>query len=865
MVLRPDGSPARVGQVGEVVVRSPHLAAGYLGNERYGGFDRTPGAYHTGDRGRWDLFGSVVLDGRLDRQVTVDGHRLDPEQVERAALRHPAIRQALVRPRETPAGPVLTLWAVPAPGSAVPAVAELRAHLRAYLPRYAVPAEITLASELVIGGHHKVVGARPIARPAAPRQPADGTLDELTALVREVIGTDVAPTENFFEAGLSSVTLVRLHAVLNERLATDLPVTAMFEYPNLAALARFVATGAPERPAALVTAAGRTPGTATPSGAGRCGNASITNLEGAMNQSGRDEPIAIIGMAGRFPGADDVDQFWHNLSTGVESVRTPSDEELLAAGVPAAALTDPDYVKATAGPADADAFDAELFRMTPREARICDPQMRMFLECAHAAIENAGYDHTQLTDVGVFGSAGPNHYVDLVRRAEGADLRGVAGMVDKLNLVDYLAPLVSYKLGLRGPSMAVAAACSSSLVTVHLAAAALRAGECELALAGGVDLLVPFGHGYWWEQDGTLSREGRCRPFDKAASGVVYTSGAGMVLLKRLSDALADRDHIRAVILATAVTNDGGTSVGLAAPSVRGQAAVIAEAMSLAGVRSQDVSMVEAHAVGSPLGDQIEVAALTSAFRRQGEPVPGGCALGSVKGNIGHVGRAAGVASLIKVALALENETIPPSGGFTEPNPDLRLAESPFFVAGEAIPWPRQRERPRYASLNAFGYGGSNAHAVLTEAPAPVRVTVPATPRVVVWSARTPQAATPTASASPRTSRTRTVPTRPPSPAPSRPSSMDGPAMPAAARWWPLTRGRRRPRCGAGRPWHDRLLRMTAAAWSCCFPVWTLGMPAWRTVWRIGRRRSPRAWTSASTCSRRRAYRRGAPGETATG
>jgi acyl transferase domain-containing protein len=214
-----------------------------------------------------------------------------------------------------------------------------------------------------------------------------------------------------------------------------------------------------------------------------------------------------------------------------------------------------------------------------------------------------------------------------------------------------------------------------------------------------------------------------------------------MVLLKRLSDALADRDHIRAVILATAVTNDGGTSVGFAAPSVRGQAAVIAEAMSLAGVRSQDVSMVEAHAVGSPLGDQIEVAALTSAFRRQGEPVPGGCALGSVKGNIGHVGRAAGVASLIKVALALENETIPPSGGFTEPNPDLRLAESPFFVAGEAIPWPRQRERPRYASLNAFGYGGSNAHAVLTEAPAPVRVTVPATPRVVVWSARTPQAA----------------------------------------------------------------------------------------------------------------------------
>ncbi len=461
-----------------------------------------------------------------------------------------------------------------------------------------------------------------------------------------------------------------------------------------------------------------------------------------MKEQSEDEPIAIIGVAGRFPGAGDLDQFWANLCAGVESIGFPSDEQLVAAGVPRSVLTDPYYVKASAAPPDVDAFDAGLFRLTPREARICDPQTRLFLECAHAAMENAGYDHTRTTDVGVFGASGDSGYLDLVRRAEGAELGATSGMsLSTWSSRDYLAALVSYKLGLHGPSLGVMTACSSSLVAVHLAAASLRAGECAMALAGGAVVQLPLHHGYWWEPGGVLSRDGHCRPFDKAASGMVNASGAGVVALKRLRDALADGDHIRAVIRATALNNDGAAKVGFTAPSVGGQAAVIAEALSVAGVDPSDVSMVEAHASGSVLGDPIEVAALTSAFRRLGAAEPGTCALTSVKGNIGHLGHAAGVASLIKAALALENGVIPASVGLRELNPALGLDGSPFYVPTGPVPWPGADGRPRIAAVHSYGVGGTNAHAVLTQAPPVVAAPAPARPRIVVWSARTTPAA----------------------------------------------------------------------------------------------------------------------------
>lgn len=449
------------------------------------------------------------------------------------------------------------------------------------------------------------------------------------------------------------------------------------------------------------------------------------------------EPIAIVGMAGRFPGARDVTEFWRNVHDGVECVQFPDDERLRAVGVPDKALRDPDYVRAVALAPDIDQFDAEFFGFSPRDADLCDPQIRLFLESAHAAIENAGYDPARVDDVGVFGSAGVNRYVELNIGNQRDTVRSASGMsVGVLNNSDYVGTTVSYRFNFRGPSLTLQTACSSSLLATHLAAQSLRAGECRIALAGGADVEFPVGHGHWWAPGSPLTRDGHCRPFDASATGTIFGSGVGVVVLKLLSDALADGDTIRAVIRGTAVNNDGSNKVGFSAPSMRGQSDVVVEAMAIAQVQPADVGFVEAHATGTILGDPIEVAALNDAFRRLGGTEPGHCALASVKGNVGHLGHAAGVTSLIKTVLALENEVIPPSVNFTEPNPKLELDGSPFRVNDVSREWPRTPGKPRLAGINSLGIGGTNVHAIVEEAPPPRRATADGRPRVVVWSAK---------------------------------------------------------------------------------------------------------------------------------
>jgi len=449
------------------------------------------------------------------------------------------------------------------------------------------------------------------------------------------------------------------------------------------------------------------------------------------------EPIAIVGMAGRFPGARDVTEFWRNVHDGVECVQFPDDEQLRAVGVPDKALRDPDYIRAVALAPDIDQFDAEFFGFSPRDADLCDPQIRLFLESAHAAIENSGYDPARVDDVGVFGSAGVNRYVELNIGSQRDTVRSASGMsVGVLNNSDYVGTTVSYRFNFRGPSLTLQTACSSSLLATHLAAQSLRAGECRIALAGGADVEFPVGHGHWWAPGSPLTRDGHCRPFDASATGTIFGSGVGVVVLKLLSDALADGDTIRAVVRGTAVNNDGSNKVGFSAPSMRGQSDVVVEAMAVAQVQAADVGFVEAHATGTILGDPIEVAALNDAFRRMGGGEPGHCALASVKGNVGHLGHAAGVTSLIKTVLALENEVIPPSVNFTEPNPKLELTGSPFRVNDVSRAWPRTPGKPRLAGINSLGIGGTNVHAIIEEAPAPRRTPADGRPRVVVWSAK---------------------------------------------------------------------------------------------------------------------------------
>jgi amino acid adenylation domain-containing protein len=430
------------------------------------------------------------------------------------------------------------------------------------------------------------------------------------------------------------------------------------------------------------------------------------------------DEIAIIGMAGRFPRARSVEEFWENLRDGVEATSKIGADDLRAIGVDPAVLADPDYVSEVFALDEAEHFDAEFFGFGPREAELMDPQQRLFLETAWAALEHAGYDSSRYAGlIGVFGGVGRNAYLQraLVARPE---LRETAG--DYLTLIgnerDFPTTHVSYRMNLRGPSIDVQTACSTSGVALHLACQSLRSGDCDIALAGGCKLVIPNREGYWYVEGGPLAPEGHIRAFDADAKGMVRGSGAGMLVLKRLEEALADGDTVYAVVLGSAVNNDGGARVGFTAPSVAGQAAVIREAQAAAGVSADTISYVETHGTGTVLGDPIEVAGLTEAFR-QSTARTGFCAIGSVKTNIGHLDAGATVAGLIKTVLALRHELLPPSLNFTRPNPQIDFAHSPFFVSAKLTPWPRGAA-PRRAGVSSFGLGGTNAHIILEEAPA---------------------------------------------------------------------------------------------------------------------------------------------------
>lgn len=447
--------------------------------------------------------------------------------------------------------------------------------------------------------------------------------------------------------------------------------------------------------------------------------------------------IAIIGLSGRFPRAANLDAFWDNLRNGRECFTQFSDAELLEAGATEAEIRHPDYVRAKAVLEDADLFDAGFFGYNPREAELIDPQQRVFLECAHEALEHAGYGPgpgQPPQPAGVFaGTSASTYLLAILQRSKAPD-EGAGNLQLMIgNDKDYLTTRVSYKLNLTGPSIAIQTACSTSLVAVHMAVQSLLGGECAMALAGGVCISLPQTSGYLYQEGGIASPDGRCRPFDADAKGTNGGSGAGVVVLKRLADAQADGDTIHAIIRGSAVNNDGAHKVGFTAPSQTGQARVIAEALAVAGVTADTIGYIEAHGTATPVGDPIEVAALTQAFRET-TAASGFCALGSVKSNFGHLDAAAGIAGLIKTVLALKHREIPPSLHFTKPNPIIPFAQSPFFVAAKATPWT-QGPSPRRAGVSSFGIGGTNAHVVLEEAPA-VAAAPSDHPQLLVLSAK---------------------------------------------------------------------------------------------------------------------------------
>ncbi|MBV9789244.1 MAG: SDR family NAD(P)-dependent oxidoreductase, partial [Chloroflexi bacterium] len=540
------------------------------------------------------------------------------------------------------------------------------------------------------------------------------------AIWRQVLGVDqIGLHDNFFDLGGNSLIGLQLIAQLKKEFQIQIPAVALFEAPTVSALVNYLR---PELPVMTDENANQ-----------------LEDRRKQARQSHAQAGIAIIGMAGRFPGANNIEQFWQNLRDGVESVSFFDEAELLEAGVPAEQLSQPNYVKARPILDDIEHFDAAFFGFSPREAALIDPQQRLFLECAYEALDGAGYtaqDYSGL--VGVFGGANLSTYLlqlfrDPALAGEVSDYQAVIG-----NDKDALTTSVSYRLNLKGPSFAVQTFCSTSLVATHLACQSLRHGECDIALAGGVSVRVPKKSGHLYQQGGMESPDGHCRTFDARAQGGMFGDGVGIVVLKRLQDALEDGDQIYAVIKGSAINNDGALKVGYTAPSVQGQAEVVSTALAAADISADTISYIEAHGTATELGDPIEVASLTKAFRATTDKTEY-CAIGSVKTNIGHLDRAAGATGLIKTVLALKHRQIPPSLHFESPNPEIDFPNSPFFVNTMLRDWQRNGT-PRRAGVNSLGMGGTNAHVVLEEAPE-LSPSTPAQPwQLLTLSARTPTA-----------------------------------------------------------------------------------------------------------------------------
>ena len=529
--------------------------------------------------------------------------------------------------------------------------------------------------------------------------------------------SDVGIDENFFDLGGHSLLLIRVHALLCRELARELSVVDVFSNPTIRKLASALETS--EQPAAPV------------------------HVVRAARQRAASDAIAIIGMSGRFPGADSVAEFWQNLRGNVESIDTFSDEALRLEGLdPAAMRAAGQYVQRRGQLPDPDRFDAAFFGMSPMEAAATDPQQRLFLEVAWSALEDAGYAPSRVADrIGVFAGMSNNTFYEQYVQPD-TELRSQLGdlIVMMGNEKDYLATRTAYKLNLHGPALNIYTACSTSLVALAEAVYALRDGRCEMAIAGAVSVTFPQNRGYFHEEGGITSPDGHCRPFDARAAGTVFSNGIAAVILKPLDRAIADGDTIQAVVRGVGINNDGSDKVSFTAPSVAGQAGAIREAYDQAGVSPDTIGYVEAHGTATALGDPIEFEALTSAYRAHTGRVQF-CGIGSVKSNVGHLDAAAGMAGLIKATLAIRDGVIPATLHFERAHPALRMETSPFRVVAQNETWTPLDGIPRRAGVSSFGVGGTNAHVVLEQAPA--REPSSPSPRrheLLVLSAKSPDA-----------------------------------------------------------------------------------------------------------------------------
>ena len=712
-VLDDQLQPVPIGIPGELFIGGVGLARGYRGQPQLTAekfvrdpFSGDPRArlYRTGDLVRYRSDGALLFLGRIDHQVKLRGFRIELGEIEQALANHPAIRESVVCLRQDQPGQKALVAYIKPVASPAPSISELRVFLAKTLPDYMIPNGYVFLENFPRTPNGKL-DRKALPVPAETRAglaqvyvpPTSAVEKKLSEIWAGSLGKKNAGVhDNFFELGGHS--LLAAQVVAQIRPFYEIELLDLFTYPTIHTLAEFITKKiAPDLKASVSS-------TARAASHGRPGDG--------------DSSIAIVGMAGRFPGAKTIDQFWENLKHGVEAIRPFADDELLESGVDPELLKNPNYIKAGGPIWGADLFDAGFFGYNAAHAKLIDPQQRLLLECAWEALDHAGCAPEKHGGaVGVFvGVGGNTYYHEDIRALSESVSAAVASLAYTSNDKDFAATRLSYKLNLKGPSFTVQTACSSSLVAVHLACESLLRAECKVALAGGASILFPQVSGYMHQPEMIFSPDGRCRAFDAKGQGTVFTNGLGLVVLKRLQDAIDDGDEIYAVIKGSAINNDGSLKVDYMAPSVQGQTEVIAAALQRAGVSADSIGYVETHGTGTRVGDPIEIKALTEVFQRHG-CANQRCAIGSVKTNVGHLNTAAGVASLIKAVLCLKHRTRVPSLHFEQPNPHIDFPKTPFYVNTELGEWPTEPDKPRRAGVSSFGIGGTNAHLILEEPP----------------------------------------------------------------------------------------------------------------------------------------------------
>lgn len=715
-----------LGELGELCISGIAVANGYLNNPELtdavfvnwmDGKGNTRKIYRTGDIGKYLPDGSIAFEGRRDGQVKIRGNRVEISEIEIALMKIASIHQATVIAREdVPGKKYLAAYLVSREVQID--VQVIRQKLVNTLPDYMVPSHFIQMEELPKTSSGKV-DRKLLPQPTNTRpelktlfkKPGTELETFLAESVKQVLLFDrIGIDDNFFELGGNSLLAQKLITIFFTHTGKRLPITRLYQTPSVSGMAAFFEKKPETRGA--------------------------TRKRKNKNKGGGDA-IAIIGMAGRFPGAYSIDEIWKILSEGKETI-TFFNEEELDKSVPEQLRKDPLYVRARGIIEGVEDFDPDFFGINRKLATLMDPQQRVFLEVAWEALEDAGYfPQNGYQDIGVFaGCYFNNYYINNV--LQNPELIQQLGSFQVLtaNDKDYISSRTAYHLDLKGPAISVYSACSTSLLAIVQAIDAIRSGKCSMALAGAASISAPYKVGHLYEEGSMLSADGHCKPFQKGSTGTMFNDGAGVVLLKRLEDAVEDGDYVYAVVRGVGVNNDGGSKGSFTAPSSEGQAAAIKMAIEDAEIDASEIQYVEAHGTGTPIGDPIEIEGLKMAFG--GQSIKQYCGIGSIKSNIGHLTAAAGVAGTIKVALALTNKTLPPSLGFEVSNPSIDFKDSPFFVVDSLRPW--KADRKRIAGVSSFGVGGTNVHIIMEGYENPPRPKQShRKPQLICWSAKSPE------------------------------------------------------------------------------------------------------------------------------